>query len=87
MTLWENDFRRCRPSDYEVGAAGAVYASDSVTSSAVMSSAARWYAVHVTALCPGVTATASRTAVDVPPWLVQSPEDVVRPGAKSAGPQ
>ncbi|MGW5513454.1 SDR family NAD(P)-dependent oxidoreductase [Nocardia africana] len=33
--------------------------------------------VHVMALCPGVTATASQTAGDVPPWLVQSPEEVV----------
>ncbi|MGW3278407.1 MULTISPECIES: SDR family NAD(P)-dependent oxidoreductase [Nocardia] len=34
-------------------------------------------AVHVLALCPGVTRTASQTADDVPPWLVQSPREVV----------
>ncbi|MFI2283339.1 SDR family NAD(P)-dependent oxidoreductase [Nocardia beijingensis] len=33
--------------------------------------------VRVLALCPGVTATASQTAADVPPWLVQTPEQVV----------
>jgi short-subunit dehydrogenase len=33
--------------------------------------------VHVMALCPGVTATQSQTADDVPAWLVQSPLDVV----------
>lgn len=33
--------------------------------------------VRVLALCPGVTATASQTATDVPPWLVQTPEQVV----------
>ncbi|MBF6143823.1 SDR family NAD(P)-dependent oxidoreductase [Nocardia nova] len=39
--------------------------------------------VHVMALCPGVTATASQTAADVPPWLVQSPEEVVRRARKA----
>lgn len=39
--------------------------------------------VHVMALCPGVTATGSQTAADVPPWLVQSPEDVVRRARKA----
>ncbi|NIH78351.1 SDR family NAD(P)-dependent oxidoreductase [Amycolatopsis viridis] len=34
--------------------------------------------VHVMALCPGVTATASQDAADVPAWLVQTPEEVVR---------
>ncbi|MEV4054424.1 SDR family NAD(P)-dependent oxidoreductase [Amycolatopsis sp. NPDC049688] len=33
--------------------------------------------VHVLALCPGVTATESQRASDVPAWLVQTPEDVV----------
>jgi short-subunit dehydrogenase len=32
--------------------------------------------VHVLALCPGVTATASQQAGDVPSWLVQTPEQV-----------
>lgn len=32
--------------------------------------------VHVLALCPGVTATESQQAGDVPAWLVQTPEDV-----------
>ncbi|MFE9786128.1 SDR family NAD(P)-dependent oxidoreductase [Nocardia salmonicida] len=31
--------------------------------------------VHVLALCPGVTG--SRTGADVPPWLVQTPQQVV----------
>ncbi|WP_218020930.1 SDR family NAD(P)-dependent oxidoreductase [Nocardia mikamii] len=39
--------------------------------------------VHVMALCPGVTATASQAAADVPPWLVQSPQDVVRRARKA----
>jgi short-subunit dehydrogenase len=29
------------------------------------------------ALCPGVTATESQRADDVPSWLVQSPQEVV----------
>ncbi|MEU2033765.1 SDR family NAD(P)-dependent oxidoreductase [Nocardia amamiensis] len=32
--------------------------------------------VRVLALCPGVTATASQTAADVPRWLLQTPEQV-----------
>ncbi|SFW90409.1 SDR family NAD(P)-dependent oxidoreductase [Amycolatopsis australiensis] len=32
--------------------------------------------VHVLALCPGVTATESQHAEDVPSWLVQTPEEV-----------
>ncbi|NKY85700.1 SDR family NAD(P)-dependent oxidoreductase [Nocardia veterana] len=39
--------------------------------------------VHVLALCPGVTATRAQTAEDVPPWLVRSPEDVVRRARKA----
>ncbi|MGO4614811.1 SDR family NAD(P)-dependent oxidoreductase [Nocardia sp. 2YAB30] len=46
--------------------------------------------VHVMALCPGVTITASQTAADVPSWLVQSPQQVVnralRALAGTAGP-
>lgn len=46
--------------------------------------------IHVMALCPGVTATASQTATDVPTWLVQSPQQVVDSARKalsdSAGP-
>ncbi|MEV4127515.1 SDR family NAD(P)-dependent oxidoreductase [Nocardia sp. NPDC049707] len=33
--------------------------------------------VHVLALCPGVTRTASQTAHDAPSWLVQTPREVV----------
>lgn len=33
--------------------------------------------VHVLALCPGVTVTASQTGADVPIWLVQTPGEVV----------
>jgi short-subunit dehydrogenase len=33
--------------------------------------------IHVMALCPGVTATESQRADDVPSWLVQSPQEVV----------
>ncbi|TDQ05336.1 SDR family NAD(P)-dependent oxidoreductase [Labedaea rhizosphaerae] len=33
--------------------------------------------VHVFALCPGVTATESQQADDVPSWLVQTPQEVV----------
>ncbi|MET4612394.1 short-subunit dehydrogenase [Rhodococcus sp. PvR044] len=33
--------------------------------------------VQVLALCPGVTATSSQAAADVPPWLIQSPQQVV----------
>jgi short-subunit dehydrogenase len=33
--------------------------------------------VHVMALCPGVTATESQSADDVPSWLVQTPAEVV----------
>lgn len=33
--------------------------------------------VHVLALCPGVTRTASHIADDVPSWLVQTPHEVV----------
>ncbi len=41
-----------------------------------------WYeqrarGVRVSALCPGVTATASQAATDVPSWLVQTSEQVV----------
>jgi short-subunit dehydrogenase len=32
--------------------------------------------VHVMALCPGVTATESQAADDIPSWLVQTPADV-----------
>ena len=32
--------------------------------------------VHVLALCPGVTATESQPAGDVPSWLVQTPDEV-----------
>ncbi len=39
--------------------------------------------VRVLALCPGVTATASQTAADVPPWLVQTPEQVVDRAGKA----
>lgn len=34
------------------------------------------HGIRVLALCPGVTATASQTATDVPSWLVQTPEQV-----------
>ncbi|RDI46850.1 SDR family NAD(P)-dependent oxidoreductase [Nocardia mexicana] len=39
--------------------------------------------VHVMALCPGVTTTASQTAADVPSWLVQSPREVVERARKA----
>ncbi|MFI9505760.1 SDR family NAD(P)-dependent oxidoreductase [Nocardia sp. NPDC052566] len=44
-------------------------------------SAALWHEqrdrdIRVFALCPGVTVTESQTAEDVPPWLVQTPEQV-----------
>ncbi|MEV5652759.1 SDR family NAD(P)-dependent oxidoreductase [Nocardia sp. NPDC052254] len=39
--------------------------------------------IHVLALCPGVTATASQSAADVPAWLVQSPYEVVRRARKA----
>ncbi|WP_040791835.1 SDR family NAD(P)-dependent oxidoreductase [Nocardia paucivorans] len=39
--------------------------------------------IQVFALCPGVTATASQTATDVPPWLVQTPEQVVEHARKA----
>ncbi|TJZ77085.1 SDR family NAD(P)-dependent oxidoreductase [Rhodococcus oryzae] len=46
--------------------------------------------VQVLAVCPGVTATSSQAAADVPSWLIQSPQQVVQSARKalsdSAGP-
>ncbi|BDU00772.1 SDR family NAD(P)-dependent oxidoreductase [Nocardia sputorum] len=39
--------------------------------------------VRVLALCPGVTATAAQTATDVPPWLIQTPEQVAERARKA----
>lgn len=39
--------------------------------------------VHVLALCPGVTLTASQAADNVPPWLVQTPQEVVARARKA----
>ncbi|MGW6378571.1 SDR family NAD(P)-dependent oxidoreductase [Rhodococcus sp. NPDC055112] len=39
--------------------------------------------VQVLALCPGVTATSSQTAADVPSWLIQSPQQVAGSARKA----
>ncbi|NUS93469.1 MAG: SDR family NAD(P)-dependent oxidoreductase, partial [Nocardia sp.] len=39
--------------------------------------------VHVMALCPGVTITASQTAEDVPSWLVRTPQQVVERASRA----
>ncbi|WP_084488827.1 SDR family NAD(P)-dependent oxidoreductase [Nocardia niwae] len=39
--------------------------------------------VRVLASCPGVTATTSQTATDVPPWLIQTPEQVAERARKA----